>query len=607
MQNATSYSGGVRLALGLLVALLLAPAAHAGRAPEAWPPREGAGQLFVHYGEEHWNDIDGESVLRQVVADVVRYRPDLVTMSGDKTDDGTPERLEPWRRIMSAYDRAGVPYMAGVGNHDGKQATPEPVTEAAAGSTPLRDISFYKQVFADRPYPMGDAPPYPGLAPAVRPPDDPEGASTHFHVDAGNVRWVFLDNSCYGIVNCDPLQSPPDGRGRSQYEFLRDAAKEAGAAGRLVFVVMHMPTRDPRDQQHAYYTSISHTMGKGISPDNQRFEQEAEALGVDAVFLGHIKGQFLYRGRGDIPYYIDGGAGGELYSSGPLGVDHGYWYGWRLLRVDGARVETDVVPVIAPGGMRVDGPDTLARGGPPVRFEAFARQPATRSGRGVVTALELRDPDPVPRAQQAGLPWWLVLSPLLLLPLLAVRSGARRLVAVGAAGAAVIGGGVAYGQRSVPTATPKDALPNPARIFTSSNPLVLAPVASETDDPRRDGRSQTADGTFRPLCPGRAWLTATSGWEQAARKVTVESSRGRIVRAVRRGRGRTLASVRLAQPAVVTGALRRRGRVVQRFAPACRRAGVVRLRASRAPRRGDVLEVRVRSDRRSTFRRWRVR
>ena len=57
-------------------------------------------------------------------------------------------------------------------------------------------------------------------------------------------------------------------------------------------------------------------MGKGASPDNQRFEVEAESLGIDGVFLGHIKGQFLYRGNGDIPYYIDGGAGGELYSSG---------------------------------------------------------------------------------------------------------------------------------------------------------------------------------------------------------------------------------------------------------------------------------------------------
>lgn len=584
------------LILLLMTVITATPAAAATR---PWPPADGPGRLFVHYGEEHWNDIDGEAVLKQVVADVARYRPDLVTMSGDKTDDGTTERLQPWLDIMAAYDRAGVPWLAGVGNHDGKQATPEAVTEVAAGSTPLRDTQYYEALFAARPYPMGDAAPYPAVGPQ-RPADDPAGAATHFFADAGGVRWIFLDNSCYGIVNCDPLQNPPDGQGRTQYEFLQAAATEA--RDRPVFVVMHMPTRDPRDQQQSYYTSVSHTMGKGISPDNQRFEQEAEALGVDAVFLGHIKGQFLYRGRGDIPYFIDGGAGGELYTTGPLGVDHGYWYGWRMIRVDGGRIATDVVPVIEPGGLRLEGPETLKPGGDPVRYEAFARQPAKKSDRGVVEALELRDPDPIPRASQAaGVPPWLPwLAPLLLVPLLLWRP--RRVLAI-AAGGAVVAGGAAYAQQSAPTATPKSALPNPARIFTSSNPLVLAPVSSDSDDPRRDPRTQTADGAFRPVCPGRAWLTVTSGWERHARKLTVASRPGRVVGPVRRGRGRTLATVRLAQPAIVTAELRRRGRRVKRFAPACRAAGTVTLRGSR--RRGDVLEVRVRSDRKPAFRRLR--
>ncbi len=135
----------MRLALPLALLALLAAAPSAPAAPAAtpWPPREGPGHLFVHYGEEHWNDVDGEAVLTKLVADVARYRPDLVTMSGDKTDDGTPERLEPWRRIMGTYDRAGIPYMAGVGNHDGKQMSREAVSVVAAGWSPLRDISVY--------------------------------------------------------------------------------------------------------------------------------------------------------------------------------------------------------------------------------------------------------------------------------------------------------------------------------------------------------------------------------------------------------------------------------------------------------------------------------
>jgi hypothetical protein len=590
-----------------LLAVLLAFAACAPASaapPKSWPPATGPGALYAHYGEEHITDVDGAVVLPRVVEEVIRFRPDLVTMSGDKTDDGTEEKLAPWRDLMTAYDRAGIPYMAGVGNHDGKQATPEAVTDAAAGSTPLRDVTFYKQVFASRPYPMGDAAPYPGLQPSQRPAGDPAGAATHFFVDHGNVRWVFLDNSCYGITNCDPLQNPPDDSGRDQYTFLRDAASEANAAGKLVFVVMHMPTRDPRDQQNAYYTSVSHTMGKGGSPDNQRFEQEAAQLGVDAVFVGHIKGQFLYTGDGKVPYFIDGGAGGELYSSGPLGVDHGYWYGFRLIRVDGTRIQTDVVPVIVPGGISVDGPRSLQPGEEPVTFRAFARQPAAKSKRAVVTGLELRDPDPVPRSSDGGatIPWttlaWLL--PLLLFGALALRSLPRPLLAPALLGVALFGlGGLALAQRSEPDDTPPASLPNPARIFTSGDPLVLAPVASQTDDPRRDAARQTADGRFAPRCPGRTKLSVTSGFETRGVDVVVRSNPARrIVRSVRRS-GRRRAVVRLRQPAVV-----RVSRGGRRLSATCLPAG--RHVVSLGRRRGTVT-VRVTSDRRAVARRFRVR
>lgn len=38
---------------------------------------------------------------------------------------------------------------------------------------------------------------------------DPVGASSHYAVEFGPVRWIFIDNSCFSIINCDPLQSPP--------------------------------------------------------------------------------------------------------------------------------------------------------------------------------------------------------------------------------------------------------------------------------------------------------------------------------------------------------------------------------------------------------------
>src|SRR5918995_6690061 len=100
---------GIRVATcALLAALALAAPASADTTP--WPPLQGPGQLFVHIGEEHWNDADGLTLLPKVVEDSARYKPDAVTMSGDKDNDGEVAQLEKWRDIMAVYDRAGIPY-----------------------------------------------------------------------------------------------------------------------------------------------------------------------------------------------------------------------------------------------------------------------------------------------------------------------------------------------------------------------------------------------------------------------------------------------------------------------------------------------------------------
>ena len=341
-------------AAALLASLAAAAPSSAYTTSSPWPPVGGGGLLFAHYGEEHWNDEDGLTLLPKVVAETIRYRPRMVTMSGDKDNNGTIAELTRWREIMGAYDRAGVPYFAGVGNHD--REAPPGVLPGTAGilAPPIASLEPYKRVFAGRPYPFGDAAPYddPNMSPKLRPAGDPAGASSHYFVDYRNVRWVFLDNSCWTLSGCDSNQNPPldDAKeGRTQLTFLERVAKQADAQGKLVFVVMHIPTRDPRDQDIADAISRRHVMGKGLVADNAKFEDVAARFGIDGVFLGHIKGQFLYRGSGGVPYYIDGGAGGELYTNGPVGTDHGYWHGFRLLRVDGGRVaENDTVPIFVP-------------------------------------------------------------------------------------------------------------------------------------------------------------------------------------------------------------------------------------------------------------------
>ena len=517
----------------LVVALALPVAAEATKAPRAWPPPEGRGSLFVHFGEEHVNDLDGMRILPKIVSSSARYRPDLVTMSGDKVDQGTTEELRLWRDVMKTYDRRGVPWLAAVGNHDGVAPAPFP-----GGTSTVLDYTDYRRMFAKRPYPMGDRRGYPKIKPRVRPGDDPDGASSHYYADVGNARWVFLDNSCWSLTGCDAYQNPSGQNqgGETQLDFLRRVASQASAQGKQVFVVMHIPTRDPGDQLYRTELRQLHVMGKLglLFTDNPMFEGAARESGVDGVFVAHIKGQFLYEGQGGVPYFIDGGGGGELYTTGPVGTDHGYWHGYRLIRVRGQGFMTDAVPIFVRRGISIPS-DRRIQVGTTRTFEAFGRQPVFKHT-AKVDALELRDPDPIPYIlgrEGFAIPplviW--IAPPLALLLFGAVRGMApatrRRLAIPALAGVAGLTlAGMSMAQQSEPTSTPVESLPNPARIWTTSNPKVLKPVESESDDPRRDPRTQTADGEFRARCPGVVRLTVTSGFQRASKRIRVTGSGG---------------------------------------------------------------------------------
>ena len=602
-------------ALVATVALMASPA-YAFKPAKPWPPADGPGVLFVHYGEEHWNDADGMTLLPKVVEEAINYRPALVTMSGDKDNDGETDQLEKWQEVMSAYDAAGIPYFASVGNHD-RDAPPG----ALPGVPPPGSLAPYRAVFEQRPYPWGDASQYddPALSPRERPAEDPQGAASHYFVDYGDVRWIFIDNSCWQITGCDTFQLPSAQTqgGEGQFDFLERVAQEGTDAGKVVFVVMHMPTQDPGDQSYRETTARMHTMGKGTSPDNATFESIAAQTGVDGVFLGHIKGQFLYQGEGDVPFYIDGGAGGELYTDGPIGTDHGFWHGFRLVRVVGDRIVTDTVPIFVEGGIRIEGPESVT-GGSDVQFEAFGKQPVFNDP-AKVEALELRDPDPQPAASSVlGGFWaygrWFV-PPAAIFLVLGVATGVTlrrrvRFVALPAclAGLAVLSA-VAVAQRSEPTSTPRSSLPTPARIWTTGNPNVLEPIRSANDDPRRNTATQTDSGAFMAVCPGRARVTVTSGWEAQRKRVTSRSAGGKIVRRIKAGR-RT--RVKLAQPAEVEVRVKRRGRTVATLADRCvaRRLKVRwngRDKSGRARQGRFRVQVIVKSDRKPIKRQRRIR
>ena len=457
------------LGIVLLAVVLIFPGAAAAElARKPWPPIPPDGLSFIHYGEEHLDDEDGMRILPRVVRQSVRYRPDLVTMSGDKASDSSPENLTGWRQTMDAFDKAGIPYFAAVGNHDRSAPGTEGLGSIFAGG----DFGTYSDTFADRAYPFGDAPPPndPRFSPSERPPDDPAGASSHYAFSFGAVRWIVLDNSCFSFFNCDPFQSPPfpDAAGNSgTYDFLASEAATANELGQLAFVVMHMPTQDPRPG-HSQPTPSAHTMGEGTAPDNAQFEQAAAAAGVDGVFLGHVKGMWKYTSQG-VPYFTDGGAGGEVYvgSGEETGVDYGYWHGFRTISVRRGNVVTDAVPVFARNGIEITGPRSLEPG-EVGRFSAVGQQP-TEHGPDVM--LELRDPDP--------------------------------------------------------TRPNVENLPSPARIWTTRNRRILSPIAASIEDERRRfKRRQTVSGAFRARCPGRTFIRVTSGWETERVPVRVEAAKG---------------------------------------------------------------------------------
>lgn len=546
----------------LALTLAIGPASVlASPAKRPWPPPPEKGTLYVHYGEEHPDDADGPRIFGQVIRETARYRPSLVTTSGDKGDDAAVETLTRWEEMMSVYDRKGIPYFAAVGNHDRSPKGSSGIGSAFNGGS----IDNYLDVFADRPYPFGDAPPPsdPRFSPSSRPASDPAGASTHYALEYGPVRYVFLDNSCFSFTTCDPYQNPAFGPGEDTYSFLAAEAATANASGDLLFVVMHMPTQDDRPG-HTEPTPSAHTMGEGTAPDNAAFEQAAAAAGVDAVLLGHVKGQFQYV-AGGVPYYTDGGAGGEVYvgEQEETGVDYGYWHGYRLLTVRKRKIAyTDTVPIFEPGGITVEGPAKLSKG-ETGQFSAVGKQP-TKDG-PAVDELALREPD-------------------------ASRPNASK-------------------------------LPTPARIWRSGDPLVLAPVAQQGDDPRRNRRRETVSGRFRARCPGTTTVQVKSGWERKRFKVAVPGAKGPLVRSIdggaslRHGERATVARVRLAQDARVLVRIRSGGHAIRRLAYRCQKSSRTLTAAWNGTRRGGKaaapgkyhVVIRVLSDRRPRVERFPVR
>lgn len=454
------------------------PAAAAGQ--PAWPPLPPDGAFDIaHFGEAHYNEGQGSITVPILVQDLIAYEPDLVAFSSDMADIGTADRMECFRDLMDPLLAAGIPWFDAPGNHD------RLTVADTFGGVVTEGIGPWRETFAPMPAPWGDGPAAgPGFVVPTDEPDDGPGAATHYFFDYGPagepvVRLIALDNSRHSFTQTDVDQYPAVGAGArdaSQLAFFQRAAADADERGLLTFAMFHEPTQDPRDQTKAYPISYNHSMAKGATADNQLFDALAVATGTDAVLLGHILGNFQYA-VGDVPYFIDGGAGGSPYTREETGTDSGYFYAYRLLRLfpedGGWSFRTYVVPLV--DHIELDAP-AIATVGEQLSLAATAVQPY--------------DPTLPPR-----------------FPLM--PDGAIRL-ALRAPSPSVLDG---------------DAVPSVAYMWSTSDHDVLRPIPDPSmdpsDDPAFDPATMTTSGRFEAVGQGQATITITTGTHAQTVTITV--------------------------------------------------------------------------------------
>ncbi len=384
-------------------------------------------------------------------------------------------------------------------------------------------------------------------------------------------------------------QSPD---GEEQLDFLERVGKEASAQGKLVFVVMHMPTRDPGDQTYRDPSATFHTMGKSVpgAADNERLRASGgRGRRPTASSSVTSRASSSIAGAGDIPYFIDGGAGVSSTPPVPSAPTMATGMDSACSQVKGASFATDAVPIFVKDGIEIAGPTTVRRGRrrhsrhsainpsstirprcrcsscvTPIRFLARGRPQLARW---------LRDAGP--GCSVCALALMLMISryaaagPRRTSPARAHSDRVRRLARLRRRlGRAAERADLDAGRGAAESRKDLDELeaPSPGASGVRHRRSAASTLAS-----------QTADGGFRGACPGRSKLTITSGFESTSKAILVPSAPGRIVRSIRGGRERVgigrrtrVAAVALAQRARVVAVVRRNGHRVRRLESSCR-------------------------------------
>lgn len=192
---------------------------------------------------------DNMSVFEEILGRIKGEDVDFILHTGDIVKRAN-ERQFNWVLHEIGEEKLGVPIYAVPGNHD---------IDEDAEDMHLR-YRFYGRAFGQRRYWFSYA----------------------------NVLFVAFDNAME--------RSGPD-----DLKWLDDTLARHRDEHDLCFVYMHVPTRDPRPGHN-------HAMEEGADGLVDVLKKHR----VSAVFAGHIHG-YLEDDLGDLPVYVTGGAGADLY------------------------------------------------------------------------------------------------------------------------------------------------------------------------------------------------------------------------------------------------------------------------------------------------------
>ena len=526
-------------------------------------------------------------------------------MSGDKANDGEPEQFELWSRGDGASTTGRrSPGFAGVGNHDRDRPTGIP----GRCCPPSADFDAYARVLRRPPLPDGRR------APATRPAIQPDATRRRATPPApprttsptsADVRWVFIDNSCWCDHRSAIRSSIRRARTRAAARPSSTSSRRVGSAGvgrrqARVRRHAHADARPAATSSTANRPRSQHTMGKaagGVLDNNACSSRRRADAGVDGVFLGHIKGQFLYTGAGRDPVLhrrrrrrraLHHRAGRDRprllarlpadqrprrRASSPTPSRSSSPAGSRSSRPESGsagRVERDVRGLRPPAGVQRPGEGAgarAARPGPdPALGSRRASAPGSRAGgRGSLLAPAGRRP----RCSRGSRRW---------------RRARRRLAVPALIGAV----GLLGCRRRLGRPAGRADL-DPGRVAAEPGADVdelearrccaRSPRRPTTPAATRAGRPPTAASA--PLSWPGSRLTIASGFEHASAGITVPSAKGPIVdsirgarEVIRAGKRARVARVELDQRARVVARVTRGGRKVatpEAVVLACRR------------------------------------